>query len=342
MTRTPRTSLLIASLIVLGATVAWAQMPRLVSIGTPPPGSLLYAVGSGLAKVVSGGAPFPMAVQPYSGTSTFFPIVNKGEVDFGVVNAVDLGMAYHGPERLKVGGRNPFPHTPNARLVMRGSLIMGSLVVRKDSPIKTVQDAKGKRVTGEYPAHLAVWYNVFAALANGGLTWNDVRVVPVPAVNDGIDALVQGRADASMHAVGSAKTKEADAAVGIRYVSLDCSPQGEERIKKTIPGYYLLTLKAGSFTGIIDDTCVFAYDMYFLTHKALPDAVAYAALKAVWENIDQLPPIHPTFKQWTRQRAVSPDVTIPYHPGAVAFYREHGVWKPPMDQVQQRLLALNP
>ena len=135
MTRKPRTGLLIASLIVLSAAVSWAQTPRLVSIGTPPPGSLLYAVGSGLAKVVSGGAPFQMTVQPYSGTSTFFPIVNNGEVDFGVVNAVDLGMAYVGPERLKVGGRNPFPHTPSARLVMRGSLIMGILVVRKDSPI---------------------------------------------------------------------------------------------------------------------------------------------------------------------------------------------------------------
>jgi hypothetical protein len=36
---------------------------------------------------------------------------------------------------------------------------------------------------------------------------------------------------------------------------------------------------------------------------------------------------------------VDPDVTIPYHPAAVRFYRERGAWKAGMDQVQQRLLG---
>ena len=40
-----------------------------------------------------------------------------------------------------------------------------------------------------------------------------------------------------------------------------------------------------------------------------------------------------------RQMDVDPDVTIPYYPGAVRFYRERGVWKPGMDQAQQRLLG---
>ncbi len=51
------------------------------------------------------------------------------------------------------------------------------------------------------------------------------------------------------------KTREADAAVGIRYIPLDCSTQGLERIKKAVPGYYLSTVKAGSSSGIVEDTC---------------------------------------------------------------------------------------
>jgi TRAP transporter TAXI family solute receptor len=262
-------------------------------------------------------------------------------MDFGINNAVDMALAYRGPE-FKVGGRNPFPHTANVRLVMRGSPLTGSLVVRKDSPIKSIHEVKGKRVTGEYPAHLAVWYTTFASLANGGLSWNDVKVVPVPAVNDGIDALVQGRADVSNHAVGAAKMREADSMVGVRHLSLDCSPVGEERIKKAIPGYYLILLKAGSATGILGDTCVYAYDLYFVTHKALPDAVVRAALKALWENTEKLPPLHPSFKNWTRERGVTADATIPYHPAAVQFYKELGLWKGPMDQMQQKHLAQNP
>jgi TRAP transporter TAXI family solute receptor len=215
-------------------------------------------------------------------------------------------------------------------------------VVRRDSAIKTVSDVKGKRVTGEYPAHLAVWTSVFGSLASGGLTWDDVKVVPVPAVNEGIDALVQGRADVSNHAVGSAKVREADAAVGVRYVSLDCSPRGEERIKKAVPGYYLTILKSGSSTGIVGDTCVQSYDIYFVGHKALSAQAVQATLKALWDNVDKLPPLHPQFKEWTRERAASADVTIPYHPAAVQFYKEKNVWSAKTDEAQKKLLALNP
>ena len=123
--------------------------------------------------------------------------------------------------KLKISGKNPLPHLPNTRLIMRGSPFLISLVVKKDGPVKTVADVKGKRVTGEYPANMAIW-SMSSDLATGGLTWEDVKVVPVPAVNEGIDALVQGRADVSNHAVAAAKIKEADAAIGVRFVSLDC------------------------------------------------------------------------------------------------------------------------
>src|SRR6266550_2322118 len=203
------------------------QLPKSAAIGSNPPGSLFYSLASGLAKVISESTPIQTQVQPYAGTSTFVPLFDSGELELGVVNAVDMGMVYQG-QKLKVGGRNPFPHVPSSRLIMRGSPLRSSLIVRKDSPIKTIGDVKGKRVTGEYPAQLAVWYNVFGSLANGGLTWNDVKVVPVPAVNEGVDALIQGRADVTTHAIGSAKVKEAEASIGVRYIPLDCSPQGAE------------------------------------------------------------------------------------------------------------------
>lgn len=320
---------------------AEAQIPRSVAIGTNPPGTAYYAVASGLSKVVTGAAGFQMTIQPYTGTSTMLPLLSSGELEFGTVNAVDMGLAYRGP-RFKIGGRNPLPHSPNIRLAMRGSPLMIGLLVRKDSPVRTVSDVRGKRVTGEYPAHLAVWYNVFGLLSSAGLTWSDVKVIPVPAVNDGVDALVQGRAEVTAHALNAAKVKEADAAVGVRHVSIDCSPEGEARLRAAVPGYYGRIIKAGTATAVVEDTCFEAYDTYLAVGKGVPDAVVEAALKAIWENVAQLGPIHPMLKEWTRERAVDPDVTIPYHPGAIRFYKERGAWKPPMDQAQQKLLALNP
>ena len=332
----------LATVLLLAGVVAAQQLPKSVSVGANPPGSLFYSVASGIAKVISESTPIQAQVQPYAGSSTFLPLLDTGELDFGMVNAVDMALAYQGPDKLKIGGRNPFPHVPNSRLIMRGSPLRSSLIVRKDSPVKAIRDVKGKRVTGEYPAQLAVWYNVFGALANGGLTWNDVKVVPVPAVNEGMDALVQGQADVTTYAIGSAKVKEADAAVGIRYISLDCSPQGVERIKKAVPGYYLSTVKAGSSTGIVEDTCAYTYDIYLVGHKGLPDAAILVTLKAIWDNIAKLPPLHPGFVEWTKERAVDPEVTLPYHPAAIQFYKEQKVWSPKMDEAQKKLLALNP
>ncbi|HWO41789.1 MAG TPA: TAXI family TRAP transporter solute-binding subunit [Candidatus Eisenbacteria bacterium] len=316
------------------------QASKSVAIGTNTPGTLFYALAGGLAKVISDHSSVQATVQPYSGTSTFLPLLNTGELDFGIVNGVDMGMAYAGP-KLKVGGRNPFPHSPNTRLVMRGAPLRAAAVVRKDSGIKSMADVKGKRVTGEYPAHLAVWYNMFGILASAGLTWKDVVVVPVPAVNDGVDALIQGRADVSTHALGSAKIKEADAAVGIRYVSIDCSPEGEKRLRAAVPGYYPTKLNAGASTGVVEETCFETYDIYFATHKGAPDRVITEALNALWENINQLPPLHPGFREWTRERAASADVTIPYHPAAARFYKEKGVWTAEMEQAQKKFSGQN-
>jgi TRAP transporter TAXI family solute receptor len=318
------------------------QLPRAVTIGSNPAGTVFYAVASAISKVVSEGASFQMTVQPYTGTSTFLPLLNSGEIDFGVNNAVDMALSYQGPGRLKIGGRNPFAHTPNARLVMRGAPLLVALVVRKDSPLKSVHDIKGKRVTGEYPAQLAVWYNLFGHLATAGLTWSDVKVVPVPAANEGVDALMQGRADVTLHALNSAKIREADSTVGVRHLSSDCSPQGEQRLSRAVPGYYTRLMKAGSALAVLEDTCVIAYDIYLSTHKAAPDQVVAGALKSLWDNVEKLSPVHPIFKEWTRDRAVAPDVTMPYHPAAAQFYKDQKLWSAKMEEAQKRLLALNP
>jgi TRAP transporter TAXI family solute receptor len=329
--------------LLLSTNSADAQkLPRAVTIGTNPAGTVFYALAGGLAKVATEASPIQVNIQPYTGTSTLLPLLNNGELDFGLVNGVDMGMAYLGPQKLKVGGKNDFPHSPNIRLVMRGAPLVIGLLVKKDSPLKSVHDVKGKRVTGEYPAHQAVWFNMFGLLSNGGITWKDVSVVPVPAVNDGIDALVQGRAEVTAGALNMAKIREADAAVGVRHLSLDCSPEGDRRVRQSVPGYYTRIVKAGTAAAVVEDTCTIAYDIHFATHKAASDQVVTAILKAIWDNTEKLPPIHPGFKEWTRDRAVSADVTIPYHPGAAQFYKEKGVWSANADEAQRKLLALNP
>ena len=113
------------ALMCVSAGAQAQQLPKSVAIGSNPPGSLFYALASGLAKVISDAAAIQAQVQPYAGTSTFVPLFDTGELEFGVVNAVDMGMVYRGAN-FKVGGRNPFPHVPSSRLLMRGSPLRSS------------------------------------------------------------------------------------------------------------------------------------------------------------------------------------------------------------------------
>src|SRR3989442_8905886 len=152
---------------------------------------------------------------------------------------------------------------------------------------------------------------MFAPLSSAGPPGSEVKIVPVPAVNDGVDALLQGRADVTQHALNSAKVKEADAAVGVRHISDDCSREGEARMKKAVPGYYPRVVKPGAITGVVEDTCVVAYDTYFFAGKAVPDQVVALALKAVWEGGEQLVPSHPMFKEWTPDRAAAAEAPLP-------------------------------
>lgn len=333
-------ALITVALVTALLPAAPVEAQKAVSVGTNPPGTVFYAIGSGLGKVVSDAGLVRMTVQPYSGSSTFLPLLNTGELEFGVVNAVDMALTYRGPA-FKIGGRNPFPHAPEIRLVMRGSPFLVGLLVRKDSPIKNVHEIRGKRVTGEYPAHLAVYYNMLGHLASAGLGWGDVKVIPVPAINEGVDALIQGRADVTEFALNGAKVREADAAVGVRHLSIDCSPEGEKRLRAAVPGYYPRWVKKGEAFAVVDDTCVIAYDVYLAVGKDVPDGLITDVLKALWDNTDKLKPLHPIFKEWTRERAASADVTIPYHPAAIRFYKERGAWTAEMDRAQQQILSLS-
>src|SRR5688572_27711823 len=88
----------IATFLLVSAPAQAQKAPASTIIGTNPAGSLFYSVASGLAKVISGAGPMQAVVQPYTGSSTFLPMLDNGELDFGIINAVDMAMAYQGPK----------------------------------------------------------------------------------------------------------------------------------------------------------------------------------------------------------------------------------------------------
>ena len=104
------------------------------------------------------------------------------------------------------------------------------------------------------------------------------------------------------------------------------------------PGSYPSVLKAGSATGVVKDTIFLTNDIYMVAAKTLSDEAAYETVKVLWEKNQELGPVHPALREWTRDRMVSDKAFIPYHPGAIRFFKEKGLWNQEMDLLQAKLL----
>ena len=206
-----------AALAVLGlAAGAGAQS---LALATDRPGTMMNAVGSGVAKVVSAPGRLNVAVRPYAGPTAWMPLLDGGEVQLGVLSSNSAWQAFNGAGEVKQPMRN-------MRLLRSGtgSLFLGFIVAAK-SPIRTVQDLKGRRVSSDFGGHVSIPSSIAATLATAGLKWSDVTPVPVVGANDGVEALVAGRLDASWASLGMPQVREAHAKIGIRYLSLPNSPE---------------------------------------------------------------------------------------------------------------------
>jgi TRAP-type uncharacterized transport system substrate-binding protein len=97
-------------------------------------------------------------------------------------------------------------------------------------------------------------------------------------------------------------------------------------------------LKAGFALGVDRDMILAGKDIYCISGIETDPSVVYEVTKAVWNHMETLHGVHPFFKRWTRPIMLKANVTIPYHEGAIRFYKEVGKWTPDLEQVQRNLL----
>jgi TRAP-type uncharacterized transport system substrate-binding protein len=130
---------------------------------------------------------------------------------------------------------------------------------------------------------------------------------------------------------------EADAAVGVRFLPGSMDPKDIKSAKVGFPGGTYKIWKPGT-AGIKVDTPLWTYATYCVTSTHLSDAVAYELLTAWWNYHKETWSLHPACPGWTSDMFVIKDITVPYHSGAIKFYKEKGVWDAAMDKIQERLL----
>jgi len=309
----------LAWLLVLASPLIHAQT---LGIGTAPQGTIGYNMGSAIAKALSEVEKIQGRVQPYSGSSAVFPLVNTGEMDLTVGNVLEAQEAANG-EGPYAGRKQA-----NLRIVAVIFPIQVGIFVKKDSPIRSIADLKGRRVTYGYTAQVTLKRVVDAILANGGIDNSYIKTALVPNVIRGADDFAEGKADAGFFAIGAAKVTEVDKSVGgIRFLPLSDDPRAVERMKRIFGYAYVAEVKPGpAYAGIGEPTKLMAYDYLVLAGTHVKDDVAYRVARTLHEHKPKLVESLRAFQAFDTQKMYKP-MPAPFHGGALKYYKEKGLAK---------------
>ena len=310
----------VAIAAALGASTAMAQT---VGIATSNPGSLFHSIGTAVAKAAND-AGVAATIQPATAPNQYLPLVNAGEMEFGVVNLQEFTYALEGKAWFE-GSVNP-----NLRIVALLMPLREAIFVRADSDITSIAQLKGKPMVDGYTAQNTILPQLDAHYGAYGMTRADMVPVNVPSVVAGVNAFMAGDAVGFIFAHGAGKVREAHAAVGgLRALPLENTPETLASIKKHWPTGYLTKIKPGPGTpGVEKEGYFIAFPQLIFTHTGVSDDQVYAMTKVIHENQKVMAAVFPAFRGFKPERDMVRD-TAPaeYHPGAIKFLKEVGLWK---------------
>lgn len=328
---------MVSILLICSVLIFWCNpaAARTVVFGTNVSGSLLYIVGAALGDVIDKNSPLKVELLPQTPT-TWYPMMQTGEVDIGIIGGADAFYAYLGrgiyEEPTKGKGHD-------ISLLYLGGPLRSGFFAAKEANINTLEDLKGKKVVTNYGSFFAASITAKYYMANAGLTNRDVIEVSVSNIAEGARAVKEGRADAAISAIGAAATKELNIARPVRLLPVNTSPEAVARAKQIFPGVFAIKVKPGS-AGVEVPTTMFAIPMYIFARGNMDDSAVYEAVKATWQNIGKLPSYHGSFRLWKTANFARPIAALPYHKGAIKWYKEQGVWTEAMEKRQREILDL--
>ncbi len=312
--------LLACATLLASATPTLAQDKTNIAWGGSNPGGVMYYMVGAAGTVISEKLPQYNITQVTTGGSTEnAKRLIKGELDMGIVYGAHVYMS------LKNEG--PFKDTAKGTM-LRGVAKAYSgptyFVTLPDSGIKSITDLKGKTVAMGPPGSGTVFNcnNMLDAIGILGdikaryMTFADAG----RALGNGqIDALCQSSAPA-------AAVKELAETKGA--VVLPYSDEEMKKIAGKFPFYNQGTMPEGTYKGVPAVKLPYL-TVYWVAHERVPEKAVKDILELVYQD-DIKKRLAQGHKAWAQ---MEPDTKnflglgAPMHPGAVAFYKEKGLWQ---------------
>jgi len=300
---------------------AGAAGAQTVGFATLQPGTLLNAQASVIAKVVQDNSKLQVRVIGHGGDTGIIDAVNSKQADFLLLDVGEPAEAQKGENVWKGNAK------PNIRAALTLFGFQMAFWVRKDSPVQSIADLKGKNIPSEWVQQTSVITHLNALLAAGGVSLNDVKRVPTVNVIRASEDFKAGRIDVFFFAVGAPKVQEISAAVGgLRVLNMEILPDSEARMKKIRPEYYFSTVNpAPHIAGVEKPTKVQTIDFIVGVGTHVRDEVVVDFIKAVHNNKKELVAGHPNFNAYDPGKSGKLQPRLAYHPAAEKYWKDTGL-----------------
>lgn len=304
----------------IGSVSADAKMKR-ISIGTNPAGTTYFVLGGLFAKTFQEKLGIRSTAQPHGGSSVYLPLLDKGELTMGINSSLDSAMAYNGKKPYKSA-------TKKVRSIARIWQLPYTYMARASSGIKTIADLKGKRVIINLKSNVSLGQLNRTILTTAGLTVKDVTPVTAGNIPQNINALVEGRADAAVTALGIPLVRKAHAGIPGGVVMLSIGPKATDAFMNAgMPGSRTMMAKPSKRNiGVAAPMKIAGFDSYVNVSGTLSAEDVYILTKTLHSNWKALQKGHPVLRSVKPSLMAPATNPIPYHPGAVKYYKEVGVW----------------
>ena len=335
-------AVLLAMILMFAVIASEAFAGDSVYIATQAVGTSYYAMGTGIAKIITENTDMAATILPYAGPDAWMPEFADGSVQMEIISAMDMYWSYSGT----VNYDTPVEST---RLLLSGNYSNHcTMTVLESSGISSITQLAGKKVGYEYGGNKLTVNLIDAALASVGMTIDDCVAVPLADLSSAIRALQEHRVDCIF--TGSSTTPasvQLDESVGIRVLPLgDLKPADiaegvpeniQSVLDKYVPG---ATAMVCPVSGTVkEETVLTSYPIQMAVSSELSEDQVYTIMKAIYDNYAELADVHAWGRQWIPENFVLNHFMVPYHDGAVKFYKEVGLWTDEAEACQQALLA---
>jgi uncharacterized protein len=291
-------------------------VPGLVAIAQASQGSIQNVLAVGTSQLESALVQSDIAYWAYTGDLAVPRRCGKGKEE-AAARTNGLGL-------LK-------SHTPIKNLRAITSLYPEDIhvVVRAESRIHSLRDLKGKRVALGEPES-GTLADARLVLDAAGLSECDVKPAYL-RLSEAADGLAEGQIDAFFLVGGYPVPAITDVAATTPTRLLPISREVAERLTQRFSFFGIDVIPGGTYPGLDDDVQTLSTRALWLVGAEIDDDLVYAITKALWSDATRrlLDATHPAAKRITLASAFD-GVAIPFHPGALRFYRSAGLTLPDM------------